>query len=227
MKKNLIATVLAVFMALPFVSCNKQNDKKESTKADAVENQAENENSAATENPKPAQENKDTLFVSESLRLRKTESTDSEILATMIIGTEVEVLEKGREETIGGVSGNWVKVRVLNDVEDLKGNGIQGISGWCFDGYLIEDATRFGLIGDWDSQNYFATFESDGDFILARKESEAMSGKWELKDKKILLSQLQIYDEEPTSDEWKLVNLDANNLQVLWGDTTIVFNRFK
>ena len=54
-----------------------------------------------------------------------------------------------------------------------------------------------------------------------------MSGKWELKDKKILLSQLQIYDEEPTSDEWKLVNLDANNLQVLWGDTTIVFNRFK
>ena len=64
MKKNLIATALAVFMAFPFVSCNKQNDKKESTKADAVENQAENENSAATENPEPVQENKDTLFVS-------------------------------------------------------------------------------------------------------------------------------------------------------------------
>ena len=218
MKKIFIAMAAACFMILPFVSCNKQNAKNNEVKIEETEKQAE-------EKPEPVQEDVKTLYVSESLRLRKSESTDSEIIATMIIGTEVEIMETGKADTIGGVDGNWVKVKVINDVKDLKGNNIQGLFGWCFDGYLIEDATRFGLIGDWDNESYSVTFKSNGDFSLGRKESEGMSGKWELKEKKILLTELQVYDEEPTNDEWQLVNLDAKNLQVVWNGRTEVFTR--
>jgi hypothetical protein len=218
MKKTFVAMAVVVFMVLPFVSCNKQNAKNNEVKIEETEKQAE-------EKPEPVQEDVKTLYVSESLRLRKSESTDSEIIATMIIGTEVEIMETGKADTIGGVDGNWVKVKVINDVKDLKGNNIQGLFGWCFDGYLIEDATRFGLIGDWDNESYSVTFKSNGDFSLGRKESEGMSGKWELKEKKILLTELQVYDEEPTNDEWQLVNLDAKNLQVVWNGRTEVFTR--
>ena len=218
MKKTFVAMAVVVFMVLSFVSCNKQNAKNNEVKIEETEKQAE-------EKPEPVQEDVKTLYVSESLRLRKSESTDSEIIATMIIGTEVEIMETGKADTIGGVDGNWVKVKVINDVKDLKGNNIQGLFGWCFDGYLIEDATRFGLIGDWDNESYSVTFKSNGDFSLGRKESEGMSGKWELKEKKILLTELQVYDEEPTNDEWQLVNLDAKNLQVVWNGRTEVFTR--
>lgn len=221
MKKTFVAMTAVFFMVLQFVSCNKQNIK--TNDADTKKNQEETQPLAEIQEPEP--EERKTFFVSESLRLRKSESTDSEIIATMIIGTEVEILETGKAETIGGVSGNWVKIQVVNDVTDLKGNAMQGTVGWCFSGYLIEDATRFGLIGDWDNESYSVTFESNGDFSLGRKESEGMSGNWELKEKKILLTNLQIYDEDPTSDEWQIVNLDAKNLQVIWNGRTEIFTR--
>ncbi len=221
MKKTFVAMTAVFFMVLPFVSCNKQNIK--TNDADTEKNQEETQPLAEIQEPEP--EERKTFFVSESLRLRKSESTDSEIIATMIIGTEVEILETGKAETIGGVSGNWVKIQVVNDVTDLKGNAMQGTVGWCFSGYLIEDATRFGLIGDWDNESYTVTFKSNGDFSLGRKESEGMSGNWELKEKKILLTNLQVYDEDPTSDEWQIVNLDAKNLQVIWNGRTEIFTR--
>lgn len=221
MKKTFVAMTAVFFMVLQFVSCNKQNIK--TNDAGAEKNQQETQLLAEIQEPEP--EERKTFFVSESLRLRKSESTDSEIIATMIIGTEVEILETGKAETIGGVSGNWVKIQVVNDVTDLKGNAMQGTVGWCFSGYLIEDATRFGLIGDWDNESYSVTFESNGDFSLGRKESEGMSGNWELKEKKILLTNLQVYDEDPTSDEWQIVNLDAKNLQVIWNGRTEIFTR--
>lgn len=221
MKKTFVAMTAVFFMVLQFVSCNKQNIK--TNDAGTEKNQEETQLLAEIQEPEP--EERKTLFVSESLRLRKSESTDSEIIATMIIGTEVEILETGKAETIGGVSGNWVKIQVVNDVTDLKGNAMQGTVGWCFSGYLIEDATRFGLIGDWDNESYTVTFKSNGDFSLGRKESEGMSGNWELKEKKILLTNLQVYDENPTSDEWQIVNLDAKNLQVIWNGRTEIFTR--
>lgn len=221
MKKTFVAMTAVFFMVLPFVSCNKQNIK--TNDAGTEKNQEETQLLAEIQEPEP--EERKTFFVSESLRLRKSESTDSEIIATMIIGTEVEILETGKAETIGGVSGNWVKIQVVNDVTDLKGNAMQGTVGWCFSGYLIEDATRFGLIGDWDNESYTVTFKSNGDFSLGRKESEGMSGNWELKEKKILLTNLQVYDEDPTSDEWQIVNLDAKNLQVIWNGRTEIFTR--
>ena len=220
MKKTFIAMAAACFIILPFVSCNKQNAKNNEVKIEETEKQAE-------EKPEPVQEDVKTLYVSESLRLRKSESTDSEIIATMIIGTEVEIMETGKADTIGGVDGNWVKVKVINDVKDLKGNNIQGLFGWCFDGYLIEDATRFGLIGDWENERNILNFKSDGEFSFGWKESEGIGGKWNLDGQTILLSVLDNPDNEPYSEEWKLVNLDAQNLQFVRNGETFVLTRVR
>lgn len=220
MKKTFVTMAVVVFMALSFVSCNKQNAKNNEVKIEETEKQAE-------EKPEPVQEDVKTLYVSESLRLRKSESTDSEIIATMIIGTEVEIMETGKADTIGGVDGNWVKVKVINDVKDLKGNNIQGLFGWCFDGYLIEDATRFGLIGDWDNERNILNFKSDGEFSFGWKESEGIGGKWNLDGQTILLSVLDNPDNEPYSEEWKLVNLDAQNLQFVRNGETFVLTRVR
>ena len=212
MKKTFVAMAVVVFMALSFVSCNKQNAKNNEVKIEETEKQAE-------EKPEPVQEDVKTLYVSESLRLRKSESTDSEIIATMIIGTEVEIMETGKAETIGDVSGNWVKIQVVNDVTDLKGNAMQGTVGWCFDGYLVEDATRFGLIGNWENERNILNF--------GWKESEGIGGKWNLDGQTILLSVLDNPDNEPYSEEWKLVNLDAQNLQFVRNGETFVLTRVR
>ena len=220
MKKTFVAMAVVVFMALSFVSCNKQNAKNNEVKIEETEKQAE-------EKPEPVQEDVKTLYVSESLRLRKSESTDSEIIATMIIGTEVEIMETGKADTIGGVSGNWVKIQVVNDVTDLKGKPMQGTVGWCFDGYLVEDATRFGLIGNWENDRNILNFKSDGEFSFGWKESEGIGGKWNLDGQTILLSVLDNPDNEPYSEEWKLVNLDAQNLQFVRNGETFVLSRVR
>lgn len=223
MKKTFVAMTAVFFMVLQFVSCNKQNIK--TNDADTKKNQEETQPLAEIQEPEP--EDRKTFFVSESLRLRKSESTDSEIIATMIIGTEVEILETGKAETIGGVSGNWVKIQVVNDVTDLKGNAMQGTVGWCFSGYLIEDATRFGLIGDWENERNILNFKSDGEFSFGWKESEGIGGKWNLDGQTILLSVLDNPDNEPHSEEWKLVNLDAQNLQFVRNGETFVLTRVR
>ncbi len=221
MKKTFVAMTAVFFMVLQFVSCNKQNIK--TNDAGAEKNQEETQLLAEIQEPEP--EERKTFFVSESLRLRKSESTDSEIIATMIIGTEVVILETGKAETIGGVSGNWVKIQVVNDVTDLKGNAMQGTVGWCFSGYLIEDATRFGLIGNWENERNILNFKSDGEFSFGWKESEGIGGKWNLDGQTILLSVLDNPDNEPYSEEWKLVNLDAQNLQFVRNGETFVLTR--
>lgn len=222
--KKLIAFIAVVFMILPFVSCNKQAAKNNDVKAkENIQADAQ----PVIENPEPVKEDKKTLFVSESLRLRRSESTDSEIIATMIIGTEVEILETGKAETIGDVSGNWVKIQVVNDVTDLKGNAMQGTVGWCFSGYLIEDATRFGLIGDWENESNILSFKSNGEFSFGWKAGEDRGGSWNLDGQTILLTFILNADAEPYSEEWKLVNLDAQNLQFVRNGETFVLSRVR
>lgn len=71
-----------------------------------------------------------SCIVIESLRLRKEESTASAILQTMDRGTPVKITALGKQQTIDGITANWVKVK-LDD----------GTEGWCFGGYLV-DITR-------------------------------------------------------------------------------------
>jgi hypothetical protein len=62
-----------------------------------------------------------------NLRLRDSIGNDGKILRLLNQGEKIEVLEKGKEETISGVKGNWVKVKTE-----------KGEVGWCFSAYLEE-----------------------------------------------------------------------------------------
>lgn len=63
----------------------------------------------------------------DNLRLRSAEDTTSDILTTLEKGTRVIVKELGKQQTIDGITANWVQVKL----ED-------GTEGWCFGGYLVE-----------------------------------------------------------------------------------------
>ena len=59
------------------------------------------------------------------LRVRENPDTGSAIVTTLDTGMQVQVLETGATETIGGISAPWVKVLAEN-----------GFTGWAFSGYL-------------------------------------------------------------------------------------------
>ena len=72
----------------------------------------------------------------ENLRLRETGSTSGKAITTMQAGSLVLILSKGREETIDGITDNWVQVETLFGAKNLEGDFLYGKTGWCFGGYL-------------------------------------------------------------------------------------------
>ena len=72
----------------------------------------------------------------ENLRLREKEGTSGAVITAMPAGTRVKILSLGKEETIDGITDNWVEVRVEWNSKDLNGRSIYGTTGWCFGGYL-------------------------------------------------------------------------------------------
>ena len=75
----------------------------------------------------------------DSLRMRAAERTTGDALATLAAGTRVKVEAIGKEETIDGITSNWLQVEVLDGAKDKDGNAIEmGMTGWLFGGYLSE-----------------------------------------------------------------------------------------
>ena len=72
----------------------------------------------------------------DNLRLRETGSTSGKAITTMQAGSLVLILSKGREETIDGITDNWVEVELQTGARNLEGDVITGTVGWCFGGYL-------------------------------------------------------------------------------------------
>lgn len=72
----------------------------------------------------------------ENLRLREKEGTFGAVITAMPAGTRVKILSLGKEETIDGITNDWVEVRVEWNSKDLNGRSIYGTTGWCFGGYL-------------------------------------------------------------------------------------------
>jgi hypothetical protein len=66
-----------------------------------------------------------THKTTDRLRVRDNPTTDSAIVTTLDTGTQVQVLETGNQETIGGITAPWVKMLAEN-----------GFTGWAFSGYL-------------------------------------------------------------------------------------------
>ncbi len=76
-------------------------------------------------------------FVAENLKLRSGEATSTEVITVMKAGTKVRILERGKKETIDGISSYWEKVEILTDEKDVSDKIIKaGTVGWCFGGYL-------------------------------------------------------------------------------------------
>ena len=76
---------------------------------------------------------------SDNLRLRSSGSTAGKPVVTIGKGTQVKVLAVGAEDTIDGITGNWVQVEVQAGAKDRDGKAIAaGTTGWCFGGYLAE-----------------------------------------------------------------------------------------
>ena len=72
----------------------------------------------------------------DNLRLRETGGTSGEIITTMQANTCVKILLLGREETIDGITDNWVEVETQFGAKNLEGDFLYGKTGWCFGGYL-------------------------------------------------------------------------------------------
>ncbi len=66
-----------------------------------------------------------THYTSDFLRLRKDENLKSEVITVLEPNLGIEIIAKGKNETIDGITANWVKVKCAN-----------GYIGWCFSGYL-------------------------------------------------------------------------------------------
>ena len=72
----------------------------------------------------------------DNLRLRETGGTSGEIITTIQADTCMEILSLGKEDTIDGITDNWVKVELLWGAKNLVGDLVMGETGWCFGGYL-------------------------------------------------------------------------------------------
>ena len=76
---------------------------------------------------------------SDNLRLRSSGSTAGKPVVTIGKGTQVKVLAVGAEQTIDGITSNWVQVEVQSGAKDRDGKPIAaGTTGWCFGGYLAK-----------------------------------------------------------------------------------------
>ena len=114
---------------------------EESADAPATERAESTEKAAFPESAisKPAPAMGKTAVVTENLRLRTDDKTTAQVIATLAAGTRVKVLASGREDTIDGITSNWVQVSVLDGAKDKDGNAIEtGTKGWLFGGYLSE-----------------------------------------------------------------------------------------
>ena len=108
----------------------------ESTNAPTTKRAEPSEDAAI---PKPAPAVGKTATVTENLRLRTDDKTTAEVVTTLAAGTRVKVEAIGKEETIDGITSNWVQVSVLDGAKDKDGNAIEaGTVGWLFGGYLSE-----------------------------------------------------------------------------------------
>ena len=72
----------------------------------------------------------------ENLRLRETGSTSGKAITTMQAGTYVRILSLGKEDTIDGITDNWVEVETQFGAKNLEGDFLYGETAWCFGGYL-------------------------------------------------------------------------------------------
>lgn len=85
-------------------------------------------------------------FNIENLMLRNAGNKSAKKIGKLTKDSIVQVLQKGSADRIGGIQGNWYKVKVLSGSEVIDSSGmkynddqiVKGTIGWCFGGYLFD-----------------------------------------------------------------------------------------
>ncbi len=75
------------------------------------------------------------IAAKEDLRVYLDKKTSSAILITLAAGTPVEIIGIGEEDVIGGITSNWVHVKVMPGTIGTDGIEMEwAMYGWCFGG---------------------------------------------------------------------------------------------
>ena len=167
------------------------------------------------------------MEVTENLRLRTPKHDGRKVITVLNAGTKVKIIDINEEETIDGITSNWVKIEVQRNSTDKDGNEIKyGVVGWCFGGYLKESKP---VIYEPDYANGDGTIisktENDTRCIEIRKHIQKVeigdmaSGEkrnlYSDINKTKLLYTLQDYDEVEISEFWTVTE-KKENLNYCW-----------
>lgn len=159
------------------------------------------------------------MVVTENLRLRNPYH-DSFIETVLNAGTRVKIIEIDKEETIDGITSNWVVVEVQNGATDKNGNPLKyGVVGKCFAGYLAE-TDQIPHKADYAGGNGTIILESEDEnnIITVRKHVQTVKiGDMARDERRIIYSDMEksqkIYelkddDELEISEIWKITRKD-------------------
>ena len=159
------------------------------------------------------------MVVTENLRLRNPYH-DSFIETVLNAGTRVKIIEIDKEETIDGITSNWVIVEVQDGATDKNGNPLKyGVVGKCFAGYLAE-TEQIPHKADYAGGNGTIILESEDEnnTITVRKHVQTVKiGDMARDERRIIYSDMEksekIYelkdnDELEISEIWKITRKD-------------------
>ena len=159
------------------------------------------------------------MVVKENLRLRNPYHNGF-IETVLNAGTRVKIIEIDEEETIDGITSNWVVVEVQNGATDKNGNPLKyGVVGKCFAGYLAE-TTQIPHTPNYADGNGTIILESEDDVYktIVRKHIQTVKiGDNARGEERIIYSDMEksekIYelkddDELEISEIWKITRKD-------------------
>ena len=153
------------------------------------------------------------MVVTENLRLRNPYH-DSFIETVLNAGTRVKTIEIDKEETIDGITSNWVIVEVQDGATDKNGNPLKyGVVGKCFAGYLAE-TEQIPRKADYAGGNgtIISESEDENNIITVRKHVQTVKiGDMARDERRIIYS-----DMEKSEKVYELKDDDALEISEIW-----------
>ena len=166
------------------------------------------------------------MITTDNLRLRSPKYAGNKILTVLNKGTRVKIIDiEDKEETIDGITSNWVMVEVQKNAKDKDGNPIKyAVVGRCFAGYL-QEATPASYVPDYENGNgtILAQTEDNDFYILKRKHQQKikigeMTDDFNIyKDinKSQVLTQITLNDRINVEELW-VVQSKKDSLHYVW-----------
>lgn len=114
------------------------------------------------------------MVTTDNLRLRTPPYAGDKIITVMDKGTRVKIIKiEEKEETIDGITSNWVSVEVQEGAKDKDGNPIKyAVVGRCFAGYLREAKPVFHNPNYNNGNGTIIKKTSDDNFYITRKKHQ-------------------------------------------------------